>query len=167
MGKPHEICVRDTFAGLSEEQLAFLVNDTLTEDNLMVRKHGGDLYDGVANGLEQLSRQYRLFIVSNCQAGYIETFVELNGLEGLFVDFECWGNTGNSKAENLAKLIERNSLTRPVMVGDMESDRAGATHCGIPFIHAAYGFGEIIDCDLRIDSFNELTEILQKGYSAP
>jgi hypothetical protein len=38
-------------------------------------ERGGLLYPGVREGLAQLKEKYPLFIVSNCQSGYIETFI--------------------------------------------------------------------------------------------
>jgi phosphoglycolate phosphatase len=103
-----------------------------------------------------------LFIVSNCQAGYIETFLEFAAVSNLFIDFECWGNTRKSKGENLASLIRRNALQKPVMVGDMESDRDAATQCGIPFLHVAYGFGTVSSNDRSFNSFSDLVAAFQR-----
>jgi phosphoglycolate phosphatase len=155
MGKPHEVCIRETFAGLPETVLQTLIEDTMIEDNLAVRRYGADLYDGVANGLKTLASRHPLFVVSNCQSGYIEVFIELYA-QDVIVDFECWGNTGRPKTENLRALIQRNDLKKPLMVGDMESDRLAARHCGIAFYHAAYGFGQVTECDRRLTQFLEL-----------
>jgi phosphoglycolate phosphatase len=162
MGKPHEQCIRETFLDVPEDKLRALIELTMTEDNVMVQRHGGMLYEGVVAGLTELAASYRLFIVSNCQAGYIETFLEFAAVNTLFVDFECWGNTRKSKGENLASLIERNALKNAVMVGDMESDRDAATQCGIPFLHVSYGFGAV-SSHRSFDSFGELVAALRAG----
>jgi phosphoglycolate phosphatase len=161
MGKPHEICIRETFDRLEPDQIEILIADTMTEDNRMVEKYGGDLYPGVAPGLQALAKRYRLYIVSNCQSGYIETFLSLTGFGALFGDFECWGNTGKSKGENLAALVQRNGLARPLLVGDMEGDLTAAKFCGIPFVHMTYGFGSVTGCDRAFDSFADLVEFLE------
>ncbi|MGE0526704.1 MAG: GNAT family N-acetyltransferase [Bdellovibrionales bacterium] len=159
-GKPHELCIRETFAGLTEYDLEILIEDTTEEDNAVLSTSGGELYPGVLSGLQELRNKYPLFIVSNCQAGYIETFLKFHGLSDHFVDYECWGNTGKSKSENLADLIARNGLKRPVFVGDAESDRLAARACSIPFYFAEYGFGEVQGCDMTISSFPHLARIL-------
>jgi len=74
-------------------------------------------------GLRRLCARFPLFIVSNCQAGYIETFFQRTTLGGCFRDFECWGSTGLSKTENLRAPIERNRLLHPVFVGDTPATR--------------------------------------------
>jgi phosphoglycolate phosphatase len=126
------------FASAERERLAALC---YAEEERRLRAAGGSLYPGVADGLAALARRHALFIVSNCQRGYIETFLDVTGLRGRFRDHECHGRTGQSKAENLAALIRRNRLAAPWFVGDTEGDEAAAQASGVPFLHAAYGFG--------------------------
>ena len=159
-GKPHEECIRITFHDLSEQQVMQISEATMTEDNLMIEQLGGTLYDGVREGLVLLAKQYRLFIVSNCQSGYIETFLRLNKFERLFEDFECWGNTGRPKGDNLQMVIERNSLQTPLMIGDADGDETAARFCGIPFGFVEYGFGTSIAPDVRYASFPALVASL-------
>jgi phosphoglycolate phosphatase len=159
-GKPHEACIREVFRGLAEEHVRVLVAETPEEDNRMVRDLGGTLYPGVEAGLERLSGSHPLFIVSNCQSGYIETFLRYTGFEDLFRDFECWGDTGSPKADNLRDVIARNRITAPLFVGDTEGDRLAATVCRVPFVHASYGFGECVAPDFRVSSFSELLELV-------
>ena len=96
------------------------------------------------------------FIVSNCQSGYIETFLRLNHLEDFFEDIECWGNTGQPKPQNLRSVIERNNLVAPIMIGDAEGDETAARACGVPFAFVEYGFGTCISPDVRFASFCDL-----------
>jgi phosphoglycolate phosphatase len=159
-GKPHDACIRQVFAGLPEDQLAILSEETASEDNKVVAELGGVLYAGVPEGLERLGARYPLFIVSNCQAGYIETFVRVHGFAGVFRDIECWGNTGLSKAENLQRVIRRNRLVAPLFVGDTIGDLQAAEACGTRFAHAAYGFGACAAAQLRAASFAELSDAL-------
>ena len=157
-GKPHEDCIRITFSDLSEEQVKRISDLTMVEDNRVIDEQGGVLYDCVLSGLAAMKEKYRLFIVSNCQSGYIETFLRHNQCESLFEDIECWGNTGQPKPENLRRIIERNGLKSPIMIGDAEGDEAAARACGVPFAFVEYGFSNCIDPDLRFASFCQLTE---------
>ena len=156
-GKPHDECIREVFAGLSEAHIETLATETQREDNRAVAELGGELFDDVPGGLRRLCGCYPLYIVSNCQSGYIETFFQWSRLGGCFRDFECWGNTGLSKKQNLRVLIDRNDLRHPVFVGDTPGDQTAARECGIPFLHAAYGFGKCIAPDYRFSSFSALT----------
>ena len=159
-GQAHDACIRQVFRGLPERELAILIEETQEEDKRCVAAMGGELYDGVADGLVRLSALLPLFIVSNCQAGYIETFLALQRCAALFKDFECWGNTGQSKPENLRRVIERNRLRAPLFVGDTEGDRAAAQACGVPFVHAAYGFGRCPEAAAHFETFPALMQWL-------
>lgn len=159
-GKPHDACMRETFVGLSEAELRALSEGTTIEDNEIVAREGGTLFDGVRDGLIALSRAYPLYIVSNCQSGYIETFLQHSGLATLIRDFECWGNTGRSKGENLRALIERNALGRPWLVGDTQGDLDAARENDVPFVHASYGFGACRGAELTIACFLDLPRAL-------
>ena len=80
-----------------------------------------------------------------------------------FRDTECIGRTGRNKAGNIRLIIERNGLERAVYVGDTERDMRSAHEAGVPFIHAAYGFGSGFDAEYRISSFRELPDVLDKA----
>ena len=164
-GKPHETCIREVFVGLTEGQIATLIAETPEEDNRMVAALGGTLFPGVSAGLAGLNRRVPLFIVSNCQAGYIEIFLRCTDLAGRFQDFECWGRTRLPKADNLRKVIARNRLTAPLFVGDTEGDRLAATMCGVPFVHVTYGFGSCAAPDFRASSFSQLVDLVGVNWA--
>jgi len=167
-GKPHEQCIREVFVGLPEAHVLTLVAETQLEDNKVVAELDGQVFPDVEAGLRRLSVRYPLFIVSNCQTGYIEVFLRWSGLGACFRDFECWGNTGRSKADNLRALIERNQLRHPVFVGDTPGDQAAARECGAPFLYVDYGFGECDNVAQRFPSFADLTTwLLSQGPSSP
>lgn len=117
---------------------------------------GGILYPRLEETLAQLARTYKLFIVSNCVEGYIQAFFAAHGLGKYFTDFEYPGRTGKAKAENITSVVKRNSLKRPVYVGDTQGDYDAATAAGVPFIHAAYGFGRIDHPVPRVDTFADI-----------
>jgi phosphoglycolate phosphatase len=159
-GMPHHDGIRRAFPDLTAEQVRLIGDLTAEEDNRAVAEHGGLLYPGVREHVPRLAERVSLFIVSNCQRGYIETFRAWSGLDAHFVDHECWGNTGASKADNLRAIVARNRLSRPLFVGDTEGDRAAAEANSIPFVHVTYGFGTVARWDHRIDRFEELAALL-------
>lgn len=144
------------FGDLSEEQRMELILACCERENTELKREGGILFEGLEETLEVLSKKYRLFIVSNCQEGYIESFYAYHGLERYFEDFENPGRTGLSKGENIRLVMERNNLKAPVYVGDTQKDQEAAKYAGIPFVYAAYGFGDVDDWEYRIESINEL-----------
>lgn len=126
-----------------------------------LRNHGGILYPQVEKTLEVLAQDQKLFIVSNCQVGYIEAFYFAHKLEKYFIDYENPGRTGLSKGENIKLIIKRNQLDNPVYVGDTSGDAKAAQIAGIPFVYARYGFGTVENYAAVIDSFDELLKLLR------
>ena len=110
--------------------------------------------------MEKLKEDYHLYIVSNCQVGYIETFLKYYGFEDLFEDIECYGNNGYPKGDNIALIVKRNNLDDAVYVGDIQGDYDATMQAGIKFIHAAYGFGTINASVPKIESLSELADII-------
>ena len=119
------------------------------------------LYPELEATLTKLKKDYPLYIVSNCQSGYIEAFLEHYGFGHYFEDIECFGNNGLQKGENIRRLAERNGLTKAVYVGDIQGDYDATMEAGLEFIHAAYGFGAIRQETARIYSFRELPEAVK------
>lgn len=165
MGKPHREIYRAMFPGLDEAEQERRILACYAEEERQLHRTGGNLYPGVADGLARLSRFFPLFIVSNCQQGYIESFLEWSGLGGLFNDFECHGNTGQDKGDNLGAVRRRNRLKRPVYVGDTQSDQEAAVKGGMPFIHAGYGFGEVRSGCPRVDTFEAFVQMAMESHA--
>ena len=99
------------------------------------------------------------YIVSNCQAGYIEVFLEATGLGHYFKGHLCPGDTGKAKADNIRTIIEQNHLQHAVYVGDTDGDYKATREAGIPFVHAAYGFGQTENPDYTITSPMDLVTL--------
>ena len=106
-----------------------------------------------------LSERYPLFIVSNCQCGYIEAMLNASGLGPYIKDHLCFGETQTPKSQTILKLMERNALKDVVYVGDTQGDADACRDAGVPFIFAEYGFGEVPDAEVRIKALSELLTI--------
>lgn len=117
-------------------------------------------YPGVPETIRALSDRMPVFIVSNCQTGYIELFLEKTGLGPYITDTECFGNTGRPKDENIRLVAERNHLQNPVYVGDTAGDQEAAQKAGVLFWFASYGFGQATACDAVLKRFSDLETLL-------
>ena len=125
-------------------------------ENEYLEEHGGMIYPGVKETLEKLQKEYGLYIVSNCQCGYIEQFLRKTQLEAYIKDIECFGNTGKNKGENIRLLVKRNSLKAPVYIGDTKGDCDASKEAGVPFIFASYGFGNVTEYAAKIGEMKDL-----------
>ncbi len=159
--------------GLTMDRLAAIIFSDLPEDKRMelldlcceyengyLRSHGGVLYPDLEETLQRLSENYGLYIVSNCQKGYIEAFLDYYGFWKYFRDIECYGNNLLDKGSNIALLAERNGLRKAWYIGDIQGDYDSAMKAGVGFIHAAYGFGTIRETVPELERFSDLPELL-------
>ncbi|SEF47249.1 HAD family hydrolase [Lachnospira multipara] len=137
-----------------------LMDELCLFENEYLEEVGGVLYPKLEETLKELSKEYPLYIVSNCQDGYIEAFLKAHKLAYLFKDTECWGRTFVTKGETNKILIKRNNLKNPVYIGDTQGDKQSAVDAGIDFIFASYGFGNVDEYNYKIEKFEDLTDIL-------
>ena len=144
------------------EQLRPLLRELLEVENRYVAVHGGVLYPKVPETLAQLAGRRPLFIVSNCQAGYIEAFFQAHGLGRFFKDYENPGRTGKPKGDNIALVVQRNGLKKPLYIGDTQGDYNAAMAAGVPFLHAAYGFGHIDRPVPSADAFADIPAAVER-----
>jgi phosphoglycolate phosphatase len=127
----------------------------------ILHSKGGELYPKLGETLKQLGARYKLYIVSNCQSGYIELFLDLNDMHTHFLAHQCFGTKGKPKADNIKDIVTDHQLKAPVYVGDTMGDYNAATEAGVPFIFASYGFGTVPDGMVAtVNSFSQLVEIL-------
>lgn len=161
MGMTMDRIAEKFFPGKTLSERKELMDRCCEYENEYLREHGGEIYPNTAETLSKLAKRFRLFIVSNCQAGYIEAFLDFYGLGELIEDKVCWGDNGFEKSENIRLIIKRNGLSDALYVGDTQGDCDSAYKAGAKFAHAAYGFGTADRCDLRIGDIAELADILK------
>jgi phosphoglycolate phosphatase len=127
----------------------------------MLHANGGELYPQLDETLEYLAAKYKLFIVSNCQNGYIEVFLNTSQMGHYFAGHQCYGTKGNPKSENIKDIVVDYRLASPVYIGDTMGDFDAAAKAGVPFIFADYGFGKVEAGQIgSISRFGELVELL-------
>ncbi len=116
-------------------------------------------YPGVRKTMAELAKKHRLFIVSNCQKGYIEICMEKGGFAQDIQDHACFGDTGTPKGETILAVMKRNGISEAVYVGDTQGDREAAQFAKLPFIWASYGFGQPEGWEYKIASFSQLLQL--------
>ena len=152
--------IADTlFPSLSADERMKLLEVCFDEENRYLEDHPGILYPDVARTLKKLASRYPLYIVSNCQCGYIEVMLRTTRLGPYIKDHLCFGETQVPKGETIRRLIVKNRLQSPVYVGDTQGDADSCKTAGIPFIFAEYGFGDVPDARMRIQTFSDLEKL--------
>jgi len=162
MGKPMDVIAAMMFPEESSAEQMRLMQICIDNEHDYLRAHPAELMPQSRKILTELAKDYALGIVSNCQAGYIEIYLEQCGFSELFCDYESFGNTGLSKGQNIRLVTARRGITDCIYVGDTQGDADAATEAGVPFVHAAYGFGKVDACAAAIDSLKELPETVMR-----
>ena len=147
------------FPGLEPAERMKLLDFCFEEENRYLETHPGTVYEGVAETIRELAEHYPLFIVSNCQCGYIEVMLKTTGLAPYIKDHLCFGETQTPKGDTIRTLVGRNGLRSPVYVGDTQGDADACRAAGVPFIFAGYGFGNVPDAKIKIRTFPELKNL--------
>ncbi|HUM82722.1 MAG TPA: HAD family hydrolase [Lachnospiraceae bacterium] len=147
------------FSGLEAKDAIALMEKCCTYENEYLLSHRPPAYPGVEEVFRTLSKRIPLFIVSNCQAGYIEVFLEDTGLAPYVKDHLCPGDTNEAKAANIRTIISRYQLKSPAYVGDTIGDYNAVREAGLTFIYAEYGFGSVPNPDFRISRPSDLLNL--------
>ena len=149
-GLPMKVIIERILPNESDEVRAKFKPLCYNYEESYVEIESGKLYPKMAETLEKLAEKYPLFIVSNCQSGYIELLLRKTGFVPYFKDFTCNGDTGLLKDENIKLIAKRNGLKSPVYVGDTQGDADACAKAGVPIVYASYGFGKVKSPDYTI-----------------
>jgi phosphoglycolate phosphatase len=158
-GKPMIAIGYDLFPELSKDACRSFMTSLCSRENQMLAQDPPSPYPGAVQTIRTLSLTHPVFIVSNCQGGYIELFIEAAGLSGCISGHLCPDDTGMEKADNIREIISRYALSAAVYVGDTFGDFLATKEAGIEFIHAAYGFGKVPDPDYIINQPADLLKL--------
>lgn len=157
-GKPLDEIMDVLFPMLNIEEKDTLKTKLYEYEHALIANEPCIWYEGMAEGIMELAKEHKLFIVSNCQAGYIEAFLSATKLGEYITDFTCPGETGLLKGDNLKIIMERNQLKSAIYIGDTQGDADACKIANIPIIYASYGFGTIEAPDYVITKFSELLD---------
>ena len=159
-GKPRNVIFAAVFPQLTVEERDRLSVKCCEYEERLLDAEEVPVFEGVKETIISLSERLPMYIVSNCQKGYIESFLKNTGLGPHISDFMCYGDTLSPKSETMRQLIKKNGLKSPVYVGDTQGDADACRDAGVPFVYAAYGFGEVGEYWHKIDSFSELKKLI-------
>lgn len=164
-GMTEDEIVRILFPDMPFEEASALISRCNAEECEYIYRHGTTLYPDLIKTLETLSKHFRLFIVSNCVDGYIETFFRTFDTAKYFEDYEYFGRTGMKKGKNIRLICQRNGLQSPMYVGDTSWDADACEEAGVPFVFAAYGLGKLDREDRACRVIHQFTDLLELIHS--
>ncbi|MDO4976097.1 MAG: HAD family hydrolase [Eubacteriales bacterium] len=165
MGFTMEEIGQKLFPEFSPEKQMQIIDEIGEEEVRFLTVHGGKIYDGLENVLEELVETYDLYIVSNSQDGYVQSFLIAHHMESYFKDIEMSGRSGKDKEENIRLIMKRNGIRDAIYVGDTTGDEKASHRAGIPFVYASYGFGQTKNPDGVIHNLRELSDVVEDIFS--
>lgn len=162
LGKTNSEISNIVFKNFNKSKQKYLMKKCAEQEIITLNQFGGKLYPNLEDTLKILIKKYQLFIVSNCQSGYIEAFLDYHNLRFYFSDIECEGNTSFSKKKNIEDIIKRNKIKKAIYIGDTVGDLIASQDANIPFIYAKYGFGKIENIKYKISDIKDLPCLLKE-----
>lgn len=156
MGKP----LADIFETLIgsdnyDDKEGYLKELAEIEDKRMP-EYGGKLFDGVEIGIRKLVQYYKVMLVSNCAACGLKNFLLFTKLGDVVCDTLTYGETHLQKSENIQLIMQRNSSSRAIYVGDTQGDCDQTHKANLPFAYMKYGFGNCNNAEFSFNSFDDL-----------
>ncbi|MDQ2794541.1 MAG: HAD family hydrolase [Bacteroidota bacterium] len=162
-GQPCTVVYERLFPTLPADKLDEYRALCARQELAAAEQHGGAPYPGLEPTLAYLEEKgYRLFIVSNCQLGYVEAFFKHSQLGQYFEGHQCFGTKLLPKSENIREVVAQYDLQEPLYVGDTLGDLEASQRAGVPFVFATYGFGQLSPAEApeRIDQPADQRQLL-------
>lgn len=160
MGCNMEESAKNYMPYLQPEERLKIMQEMCEYNSQKLSQVGGTLYPELENVLSELKKKYKIAIVSNCGANYIESFLESSKLEKYFDDFMAASKEGITKGQAIRRVMERNDIYKAIYVGDTLKDFEASKEAEIEFVHAKYGFGKNVESKLFINDIRELSSLM-------
>lgn len=154
-GIPMEKCIDILLPGIRKEY-SDIKNILISYEKETVGKNGGEIYPDVLLRITELSHNFKIFIVSNCEQWYLNKFIGYSGLGPVLTDWDCHGSSGVDKHVMITNMKKKYHLNKVIYVGDTMHDKNSAELSDSDFIQVTYGFDKPISDAKRFDSFNDL-----------
>ena len=160
-GLPFDECIIRLFGHVRQVDSGKLTAVIDVEEKCAVEAMGGTLFEGVKRGIEALAEGYPLFLVSNCQSWYLESFWNHSRIKEFFQGEDCFGNSGKPKAEMIRGISDQYFLKQPIYIGDTHWDQQASHTAGVDYAQVNYGFGQASNPELSFLNFTQLVSWFQ------
>lgn len=161
-GKPMDEISQAMFPNLPRAEAIRRADHVFEKEVEWLNEHPGKVFDGVLDTMKKLKKRYRLFIVSNCQVGYIEALMKAARIEPYISGHLCFGDTNLPKSCTIRRLMEQYEIPSAVYVGDTRDDAEACRQAGIPFLFAKYGFGSAEEDYPSVSSVWEIPDAIEE-----
>ena len=160
-GKTMSDIADNLFPDFPPEERYALMDRCIESEDAYLNEHPCDTiaYPDIQSTMEELAKKHRLFIVSNGQKGYPQLAAKKLKVDHLISGYLSYGDTGTEKGETIRILMKDHNIANAVYVGDTQGDYEATLEAGIPFVWAAFGFGNPAGYDAKIEKFADLLNL--------
>lgn len=137
------------------KEISQKTSEIINENNVVI-------YDGVIETLKELSKEYKLGIITNNRDEYAKTFLTITKLKEYFTDYMGAASYNITKGEAIKEMIKKYNEKENYYVGDIKKDQEATIYAGIKFVHAKYGFEPNLKTELSIEKIQDLSKIIKK-----
>ena len=155
----YDLIARGADDSLKKEVMA-LVGKKMDEN---IKNGLGELYEGTIKVLEELSKNYDLYILSNCRESYLDTALDVYGIKKYFKKYFAAETYDFLPKEDIIKKERQKIKEEIIFVGDRHHDMEAARINNLKSIFCSYGFGseeEGKDASYKISSLGEILKLL-------
>lgn len=143
-----------------------IMEQIIAKTRKTILEKGANVYNGVNDVIINLSKKYKLGIVTNNNVEYVKAFLKVSNLENYFSCYMGTATYNLTKGDAIKKLLDDNNINKGIYVGDTEKDMIEAEKAGAIFIQAKYGFDKYLNTLYAINDIKELPEIINKIYNS-
>lgn len=137
------------------KEISQKTSEIINEKNVVI-------YDGVIETLKELSKKYKIGIITNNRDEYAKTFLNITKLKEYFTDYMGAASYNITKGEAIKQMVKKYNEKENYYVGDIKKDQEATMYAGIKFIHAKYGFEPNLKSELSIEKIQDLPKIIKK-----
>ena len=155
-------CAKNYMPYLDDEKALYYFEKICKRNVEVIKQKGAIFYEGMIDTIYNLSKKYKLGIITNNNDEYVEAFFKVSGLEKCFVDYIGTASYSITKGQAIKNMVERNNEPNSFYIGDIKKDMIATKEAGINFIHAKYGFEPTLKTKYYIENIKQLEELLKK-----
>jgi phosphoglycolate phosphatase len=169
IGSTREQFAQKVFPDLPAEYLEEIDGLIWHWERTLVDDGNGSLFPGAVRALKDMkSKGLKLAVATNAGRGYMSHILDYFEIRRYFDDTRCAGDERtDDKGALIERVLERLSVDpeRAVMAGDRSTDVFAARRAGTLAVGCTWGFAspeELSGADMLVDSFPELTRLLER-----
>lgn len=122
------------------------------------------IYKDAIHQLESASEKVRLGVVTSLPGWIARPMLDGIGVSGLFevVQTATWGVPNKPSPASLNRALHEieGEADQTLYLGDSLVDQKAASAAGMHFGWAAWGYGQAVDPDIRLESWRDLQDLL-------